>query len=264
VVNFDVPHDTESYVHRIGRTGRAGRSGEAILFVAPRERNMLRAIERATRQPIEAMNLPTLDDVNQRRIARFKERIAGALNSGASSSYRSVVEDFARECGADITDVAAALASLAQGRTPLILSGKRAPEQGVPEAAAHENSAALHERISRTASSSPDAARRGGRKAVRFGPQQIYRIEVGRAHGVQPGNIVGAIANEADLDGSQINGIDIQHNHSFVRLPAGLPPETLDRLQRVRVKGQALAAAAVGRDMASRHRKDKPQRGQRK
>ena len=264
VVNFDVPHDTESYVHRIGRTGRAGRSGEAILFVAPRERNMLRAIERATRQPIEAMNLPTLDDVNQRRIARFKERIAGALNSGASSSYRSVVEDFARECGADITDVAAALASLAQGSTPLILSGKRAPEQGIPDAAAHENSAARHERISRTASSSPDAARRGGRKAARFGPQQIYRIEVGRAHGVEPGNIVGAIANEADLDGSQINGIDIQHNHSFVRLPAGMPPETLERLQRVRVRGQALAAAAVERGMASRHRKDKPQRGQRK
>src|ERR1019366_10603560 len=92
-VNFALPHDAQSYVHRIGRPGRAGRSGEAILFIAPRERNMLRAIERATRQPIEAMNLPTLDDVNQRRVARFKERVASALNSGASSAYRGVVED---------------------------------------------------------------------------------------------------------------------------------------------------------------------------
>ena len=235
VVNFDVPHDAESYVHRIGRTGRAGRSGEAILFVAPRERNMLRAIERATRQPIEAMNLPTLDDVNQRRIARFKQRIAGALDGGASSSYRAVVEDFARECGADMADVAAALASLAQGRTPLILSGKRAPDV---EAA----SPALDNEPDR---SSPEAAGHNGRKGSRFGPQQTYRIEVGRSHGVQPGNIVGAIANEADLDGSQINGIDIQDDHSFVRLPAGMPPETLERLQRVRVKGRPLAAAVV-------------------
>jgi ATP-dependent RNA helicase DeaD len=258
VVNFDVPHDTESYVHRIGRTGRAGRSGEAILFVAPRERNMLRAIERATRQPIEAMNLPTLDDVNQRRIARFKQRIAGALNGGASSSYRAVVEDFARECSADMADVAAALASLAQGRTPLILSGQRAPEECAPVSQAHKTRA---DQDYRAARSSPEAGQRHGRKGSRFGPQQTYRIEVGRAHGVQPGNIVGAIANEADLDGSQINGIDIQDNHSFVRLPAGMPPETLERLQRVRVKGRELAAAVVEHAAVARHSKSRPQRG---
>jgi ATP-dependent RNA helicase DeaD len=270
VVNFDVPHDTESYVHRIGRTGRAGRSGEAILFVAPRERNMLRAIERATRQPIEAMNLPTLDDVNQRRIARFKQRIAGALLGGASSSYRAVVEDFARECGADMADVAAALASLAQGRTPLILSGQRAPDQSAATSPAHDNGADREQPAHRErrdhrdhagTRGSPVAGPRGGRKGSRFGPQQTYRIEVGRSHGVQPGNIVGAIANEADLDGSQINGIDIQDNHSFVRLPAGMPPETLERLQRVRVKGRALAAAVVEQGTAARHRKPRPQRG---
>jgi ATP-dependent RNA helicase DeaD len=256
VVNFDVPHDTESYVHRIGRTGRAGRSGEAILFIAPRERNMLRAIERATRQPIEAMNLPTLDDVNQRRIARFKERIADALNSGASSSYRAVVEDFARESGADIADVAAALASLAQGRTPLLLSGKRAPDESVAPSYEHRTDRAPH--------SAPERPRHLGRKGARFGPQETYRIDVGRTHGVQPGNIVGAIANEADLDGSQINGIDIQDDHTFLRLPAGMPPETLQRLQSVRVKGRALAAVVVERRMPSRHKraKPKPHRGQ--
>jgi ATP-dependent RNA helicase DeaD len=257
VVNFDVPHDTESYVHRIGRTGRAGRSGEAILFIAPRERNMLRAIERATRQPIEAMNLPTLDDVNQRRIARFKERIAEALNGGASSSYRAVVEDFARDSGADITDVAAALASLAQGRTPLLLSGKRAPDESTP-------APSYQHRTDRAPHGAPERPHHPGRKGARFGPQETYRIDVGRTHGVQPGNIVGAIANEADLDGSQINGIDIQDDHTFLRLPAGMPPETLQRLQRVRVKGRALAAVVVERRMPSRHKKAKakPHRGQ--
>jgi ATP-dependent RNA helicase DeaD len=254
VVNFDVPHDTESYVHRIGRTGRAGRSGEAILFIAPRERNMLRAIERATRQPIDTMNLPTLDDVNQRRIVKFKERMAGALNGGAATAYRAVVEEFARESGADIVDVAAALASLAQGRTPLILSSKRTGGEPAVHAGANEDWA---DRVRPAASDRP---RQPGRKGARFGPQETYRLEVGRVHGVQPGNIVGAIANEADLDGSQINGIDIQDDHSFVRLPAGMPQEALERLQRVRVKGRPLAAAVVERRERSRPKKVKPHR----
>jgi ATP-dependent RNA helicase DeaD len=255
VVNFDVPHDTESYVHRIGRTGRAGRSGEAILFIAPRERNMLRAIERATRQPIDSMNLPTPDDVNQRRIAKFKERMAGALNGGGAAAYRAVVEEFARESGADIVDVAAALASLAQGRTPLILSSKRTGGEPALSAGANEDWAGR----ARPAASS-DRPRHPGRKGARFGPQETYRLEVGRVHGVQPGNIVGAIANEADLDGSQINGIDIQDDHSFVRLPAGMPQEALARLQRVRVKGRPLAAAVVERRERSRPKKVKPHR----
>ena len=249
VVNFDVPHDTESYVHRIGRTGRAGRSGEAILFIAPRERNMLRIIERATRQPIEAMNLPTIDDVNLRRIARFKERIQLALESGAASSYRGVVEDFARESGADIVDVAAALASLAQGKTPLILTGKAAREES--------GTSPMHEPRPAGPRSGPKSGHKGGR----FGPQETYRLEVGRAHGVQPGNIVGALANEADLDGSQINGIDIQEDHTFVRLPAGMPADVLERLQRVRVKGRPLAAGVVERRPPAR-KKPKPHRGQ--
>jgi ATP-dependent RNA helicase DeaD len=243
VVNFDVPHDTESYVHRIGRTGRAGRNGEAILFIAPRERNMLRIIERATRQSIEAMNLPTLDDVNQRRISRFKERIAGALASGASTAYRGVVEDFARESGADVVDVAAALASMAQGTKSLLLEARERPEP---------------EPVSRA------RPRPGARKGARFGPQETYRLDVGRAHGVQPGNIVGALANEADLDGSQINGIDIQEQHTFVRLPAGMPPDVLQRLQRVRVKGRELAAGVVERRAPGGRKKSKPHRGQSK
>ena len=234
VVNFDVPYDTESYVHRIGRTGRAGRSGEAILFIAPRERNMLHAIERATRQPIETMTLPTIDDVNAKRVAKFKERIAAALTNEAASTYRAVVEEFTHETGADIVDVAAALAQLAQGKTPLLLSAKRAAaDEERPPERAHKHADA------------PPAARRG--RGSRFDPQELYRLQVGSVHGVQPGNIVGAIANEARLDGSQINGINIRGDHTFVRLPEGMPPAVLERLQRVRVKGQLLAISRVER-----------------
>jgi len=151
-----------------------------------------------------------------------------------------VVEEFARESGADIVDVAAALASLAQGKTPLILSGKAVREESREDRA---------------------RPRPTSHKGGRFGPQETYRLDVGRAHGVQPGNIVGAIANEADLDGSQINGIDIQEDHTFVRLPAGMPAEILERLQRVRVKGRPLAAGVVERRPPPR-KKPKPHRGQ--
>jgi ATP-dependent RNA helicase DeaD len=240
VVNFDVPYDTESYVHRIGRTGRAGRSGEAILFIAPRERNMLHAIERATRQPIEIMTLPTIDDVNAKRVAKFKERIAAALTSEAASTYRAVIEEFAHETGVDIVDVAAALAQLAQGKTPLLLNAKRVAAQ--EEKARASERAHAHER-SHASGGEPRQRARGSR----FDPQEIYRLEVGSVHGVQPGNIVGAIANEARLDGSQINRIDIRADHSFVRLPEDIPPEVLSRLQRVRVKGQLLSISRVER-----------------
>ena len=249
VVNFDVPHDTESYVHRIGRTGRAGRKGEAILFIAPRERGMLHVIERATRQPIEPMHLPTVEDVNKRRVGKFKERLRATLATGAGASYRTIIEEFVQEGDVDIVDVAAALAHLAQGDTPLILSSKL----GASDAAEATGRQARDERSPRAAhaaGSRGGAAADGPRRTAkgrRFGPQETYRLAVGRTHGAQPGNIVGAIANEADLDGSQINGVEICEDHSFVRLPAGMSQETLERLARVRVRGQALALTRVER-----------------
>jgi ATP-dependent RNA helicase DeaD len=259
VVNFDVPHDTESYVHRIGRTGRAGRKGEAILFIAPRERNMLRIIERATRQSIEPMHLPTVEDVNKRRVGKFKERLSAALATGAAASYRAVIEEYVQEGDVDIVDVAAALAHMAQGDKPLILSNKPV----VPDAAApaHERSDGQQPpRGARAKGSRSEIAPNRSRHATkggRFGPQETYRLAVGRAHGAQPGNIVGAIANEADLDGSQINGVEICDDHSFVRLPADMPQEALDRLARMRVRGQLLALTRVER----RPRRGKPHRG---
>ena len=228
VVNFDVPYDSESYIHRIGRTGRAGRSGEAILFIAPRERNMLRIIERATRQTIEQMPLPTIDDVNLRRTAKFKERIAAALLTPTHDAYRVVIEEFVRETGTDIADVAAALASLAQSDGGLTLGGERSEEpRPVP---VKDRLAAVLE---------PDRHQRRGRKG-HDEAQATYRLEVGKKHGVQPGNIVGAIAHEADLDGSQINAIDIRADYSFVRLPADLPTQVLDKLRRIRIRGQLM------------------------
>ncbi|MFC4728295.1 DEAD/DEAH box helicase [Coralloluteibacterium thermophilus] len=130
VLNYDIPYDTESYVHRIGRTGRAGRSGEAILFVTPRERGMLRAIERATRQPITPMELPTIELVNDQRVARFLDRITGALAEGGLELFRGLIDRYEREHNVPAADIAAALAKLAQGRTPLLLDPDAVPERG--------------------------------------------------------------------------------------------------------------------------------------
>mgnify|MGYP000281518396 CR=1 FL=1 len=223
VVNFDVPYDSESYVHRIGRTGRAGRSGEAILFIAPRERNMLRVIERATRQPIEPMNLPTVHDVNQRRVAKFKERLTAAMQTETPAMLRPIIEEFVRETGADPLDVAAALATLAQGKSSLLVSDRREqPTETVSD------------------DQSGERPRKHRPKRGHDEPQATYRVEVGRQHGVQPGNIVGALAHEGDLDGSQINGIKIHDDYTLVRLPADLPNPVLAKLRRVKVRGQPL------------------------
>ena len=227
VVNFDVPYDSESYVHRIGRTGRAGRSGEAILFIAPRERNMLRIIERATRQPIEPMALPTVEDVNQRRVVKFKARLAEALQSPALEAYRPVIEEFVTETDADIVDVAAALAGLAQGKQSLLLDKRK-----------DEPAPATPQRLD--AGDEPSERKPRRRKRGHDEPQATFRLEVGRRDGVQPANIVGALAHTADLAGSQINGVEIREDHTLVRLPASLSMQMLSKLRRVRVRGKVL------------------------
>ena len=237
VVNFDVPYDTESYIHRIGRTGRAGRSGEAILFIAPRERNMLQLIERATRQPIEQMDLPTIADVNATRVAKFKRRITALMEQGVPDVYRAVVDELVHDTGAEIADIAAALAALAQGKTPLLIGDK--PER--TEARETEPRGARGGEHERSRNAGDERRPRSGR----FAPQDTYRLEVGRLHGVQAGNIVGAIANEAGLDGSEINGIKVREDHTLVRLPTGMPPEILKRLARVQVRGRPLAISRL-------------------
>ncbi|WP_297829643.1 DEAD/DEAH box helicase [Thermomonas sp.] len=255
VLNYDIPYDTESYVHRIGRTGRAGRSGEAILFVAPRERGMLRAIERATRQTIEPMTLPSVDAVNARRVAKFLEKIDAALGSEDLTVFRELVERFENERNVPMAEIAAALAKLVQGKTPLLLPQPAQPERTFqpPQDRRHRDDGPEPDARRRLRDAAGPKARQEGdhprqaspprppreRPAPDF-PMQTFRIEVGHRHGVQPGNIVGAIANEADLESRYIGRIDIRDDHALVDLPEGMPHELLAHLKKVRVAGQPL------------------------
>ena len=390
VVNYDVPYDSESYIHRIGRTGRAGRSGEAILFIAPRERNMLRIIERATRQQIAQMNLPSVAAVNEQRVAKFKQRISDALAEGEAQAFRGIVEEFQTEHNVSPLEIASALASLVQGSAPLLLPERPEPEsrgwsvddtrgrdrrddfpprgrfrdrddrrpngaarddrrgpsasrgngdagqhaqdaigersrgdasarsrddRQVPHAQAdspeggrgdgrvphaqgdtpeggrddrrmpharadgphggrevQQGDAAQHatdgspERASGDASPARDRSRddrrpahgrgdtaeaeggaRHGRRRSKDGDVafETFRLEVGHAHGVKPGNIVGAIANEAGLEGKHIGHVDIRDDHTFIDLPEGMPRDIFRSLQKVRVVGQELRISRV-------------------
>jgi ATP-dependent RNA helicase DeaD len=351
VVNYDVPYDTESYVHRIGRTGRAGRNGEAILFIAPRERSMLRAIERATRQVIEPMNLPTVDAVNALRIAKFKQRITEAVGQPDAVALRPVLEQLEIESGLPLIDIAAALASLSQGTAPLLLAAKHEPSHAAhrahpfeaqrasppaphaapppkghrasppaahrasppaphaaqsppphrasspaahraPPAPAHrepppEAPRALppgaHRAPSTTPHREPRPARRRNaqarepdpralaplrpadeatRGAARFVPRarsaslmETFRIEVGSVHGIKPGNVVGAIAGEAGIEGVHIGRVDIRDDFSFVDLPEGMPKQIFKQLQGLRVAGRELRISRAG------EKPPKPRRG---
>ena len=245
VVNYDVPYDPESYIHRIGRTGRAGRSGEAILFVAPRERSMLRAIERATRQSIAPMQLPTIEDVQEQRTARFEERIRAALSAGEGEPYLALIERFESAHDVPAVEIAAALASMAQGRD----AGRRRTGRPSHAAAADDGLPATVRppgRPGRPAAEEPPAPpparpeRGRGRAQEAETAMETYRVEVGSAHGVEVGSIVGAIANEAGLDGKHIGRVVIREDHSLVDLPRGMPKEIFRHLRKVRVGGQKL------------------------
>jgi ATP-dependent RNA helicase DeaD len=244
VLNFDIPIDIESYVHRIGRTGRAGRSGEAILFVTHREQHLLRAIERATRQRIEPMAAPTLSDVNEQRIVRFKQRIDEALTAADLDTFRRVVEQFAEERDVPVVEIAAALARMAQGKTPLLEAAPvpAAIQGGERETRPPRPSEPQHRAAHSTAPERrPRSVQRPDRDERTPDVESVrYRIAVGNDHGVKASNIVGAIANEAGLDSRFIGRIDIHEDFSFVELPSGMPREMLRHLRKVWVAGQQL------------------------
>ncbi len=264
VVNFDIPNDTEAYVHRIGRTGRAGRTGEAILFVAPREQHLLRAIERATRQRIEPMELPSAEVVNDTRIAKFNQRITDTLATHDLTFFRDLVDRYRQQHEADPLDVAAALAKLVQGDKPLLVKdtiSRRPPERRPPERRSperrpperHARDAASDTRPPRSPHEQPDG--RGERKpresrprataAREVLPKELFRVEVGRAHGVQPGNLVGAIANEAGVDSANIGRIEIHDAYSTIELPEGMPKDIFRLLKKVWVSGRQLDISRV-------------------
>ena len=229
VVNFDIPTDTESYVHRIGRTGRAGRTGDAISFITPRERYLLKHIEKATRQQPAQMQLPTTEDVNSTRLARFDDAITSALQeSSRIESFRDIIAHYVRNHDVPETDVAAALAVVAQGDTPLLLD----PERDELSRAVERDNRPPRERQDR-----PDRAPRERRGRGDYTP---YRIEVGRRHRVEPRQIVGALANEGGLGRDDFGAIAIKPDFSIVELPVNLDPSVLGKLRDTRISGRLI------------------------
>jgi ATP-dependent RNA helicase DeaD len=266
VVNYDIPYDNESYVHRIGRTGRAGRKGDAILFVAPREKRLLKSIERATNNRIELMDMPTTQDINNKRIDKFKTKITEVMAEEGLEFFTEMIEQYRQEKDVSSLEIAAALAKIAQGDEPLLLEEQKRK--------------AIQEDRDRRSSRDKDRGDRGGRgdrgrgrrddrgdcgrgrrddrgdrrersdrptrdrsdfkKMAPAAGTDRFRIEVGRTHGVAPGHIVGAIANEAGLDSKHIGRIELYDDHSTVDLPSGMPREVLQVLKKTWVSGQQM------------------------
>jgi ATP-dependent RNA helicase DeaD len=254
VINFDVPFDTEAYIHRIGRTGRAGRDGKAILFLASRERSMLKSIERATRQKIDLMRLPTIAEINSRRIESYKSKITSTLAADCSFFAR-LVEEYCRDNDQPVAQVAAALAKMGQEKSPLLREEPKKFNQRADKR--------LDSRGSRGGSSQKRNVERRtpSKRRINSGPEEAmdrYRIEIGSTHGIKPGNIVGAIANEADISSEHIGRISIFDDYSTVDLPYGMPSHTLRLLQKTRIHDRTLqirkeegAAAASGKTSSS-------------
>jgi len=229
VVNHDIPTDNESYVHRIGRTGRAGRSGHAISFVTPRENHLLRSIEKATRQPMTEMAVPSVGDVNETRVQRFTEAITQALSDSQVDVFRELIAAYQRDHEVEAIDIAAAIAVLAQDGQPLLLE-EDAPEEPVRfERGERGNRGDKRDRKPARDDKRP--------RRQPSQPMAPYRIAVGRRQRVEPRQIVGALANEGGLSREDFGRIDISIAHSIVELPANLPADTLDKLRDTRISG---------------------------
>jgi ATP-dependent RNA helicase DeaD len=219
VLNYDIPHDTESYVHRIGRTGRAGRSGAALLFVSPRERHLLKSIEKATRQKLTEAELPSVEDVNAQRVAKFADSITDTLGSPGIELFRRLVEDYEREHDVPIADIAAALALQSRDGEAFLMSPEPPPDRRPKQ---------RPDRPAKTTRTAGDVPKKGF---------ATYRIAVGKRHKIGPGAIVGAIANEGGLHRSDFGHITIGPDFSLVELPAKLSRETLKALEKTRISG---------------------------
>jgi len=291
VINFDIPTDIEAYIHRIGRTGRAGRHGDAILFVAPRERRLQYAIEKATGKTIEPMDLPTNELINERRITRFKQRITDTLASDNLSFFEEMIESYHQEHGVSHAAIAAALAQLVQGDTPFLFLGK-------PPRKAHNKHDSRSVDRNRQGTNAKDSGHRdfnrsekaSKRQRTQFStdsdflqqefnqpPQQNnvenprrqsmrpidkgmerFKLEVGSVNGVKPGNIVGAIANEAGIDSQYIGQISIEADHSLIDLPEGMPKAIFSDLKKTRVCGVPLKISRLNDKKGSAFKSDKP------
>ena len=260
VINFDIPYDTEAYVHRIGRTGRAGREGDAILFVAPREKRLLNAIEKATKKKIDMMELPSTELINDKRIAKFKQRITDTLASEDLGLFTQLIEQYQAEHNTPANDVAAALAQLLQGDTPLLL--KKKPNTNPKKDWERDDSKGRKDRPRKNARNDKDNGRknRDSKNRKNSPPDEDmvrYRIEVGNNHKVRPANIVGAIANEAGLDSQHIGRIQIRDDHSIVDLPDGMPKDVFNTLKKAWVSGKQLKLSLLDASSESKSERTK-------
>ena len=254
VINYDLPNDPESYVHRIGRTGRAGRSGEAILFARPREMHLLRRYERETKGTIEMMEVPTAREMTAYRLEACQKRLADLVANQDLSTMRELVEQMANEGAVDMKDLAAALLFEQQQTRPLFVKDDPKPRREAREVREPRGGDRFdrnarpgkgrNERFDRGAdrgAKSPRAAGANARPAkgrdmnIEF---DTYRLNVGKDHGARPGDIVGAIANEGNMDSRMIGNIKLHGEHSFVELPKGLPAAIVAKLQRARIRQQ--------------------------
>lgn len=245
VINYDVAHDCETYVHRIGRTGRAGRSGATILFVTPRESRMLTIIERHTRQRIEKMAVPNDYQIQTARLERFMSQITERLTHEYLPEYRKIIDTYLEKHEADVKDVAAALA--------LLHHQDKAWKQELPavkEARTVKEGRPREDR-KRFGHDEPPRARERSKRFREDGEQELYRIDVGRVHGVKPGNIVGAIANEAGLQSRYITGLKINDDHSTVRLPKGMGKDVMLALNKAWVCGRQLKITSMNEAVRS-------------
>jgi len=260
VINYDIPYDTEAYVHRIGRTGRAGREGEAILFVSPRERGLLHAIERATKQRIELMEMPSTEMINDKRIADLKRRITNTLSAEELGLFYRIVEQYQVEQNIPALEIAAALLKMLQGDSPFLLPHKS------PKPKAEFKEKRGKEKFSSKGKKESSRPERG---------KERYRIEVGHFHGAKPGNIVGAIANEAGIDNEFIGRISIFDDFSTVDLPRGMPDDIFQLLKRVYVAGRQLEISKLDsvqkkqvetkrKKFRPRHKKGRPNRSKKR
>jgi ATP-dependent RNA helicase DeaD len=248
VINYDIPYDSEAYVHRIGRTGRAGRAGKAIMFVTNREQRLLKTIERATKQTLTPLILPSAEELTAQRVAKFKDKVCKALPHG-SEFFTKLINEICEENNSDPIAVAAALAYLNQDKTPLQVKDTPQPTRQSRDRNDSRDSRDSHKpnrdrgerNNSRDRNSEqPRPSRRREEKGSDSVPMETFRLGVGHDHEVKAGDIVGAIANEIDLDSEFIGRIEINGDHSFIDLPQGMPPEIYQHLKTVRVKRNPL------------------------
>jgi len=267
VFNYDIPYDTEAYIHRIGRTGRAGRKGDAILFVAPREKRLLHSIEKATNQKIEMMELPSTEIINDKRIVQFKQRITDTLASEELGMFYQMIEQYQLEHNKPALEIAAALAQILQGDEPFLLQNKPQRSKGRDRESWDKEGGGQNSGQRRNSSRNDrnrDNSRgrdRGDRTARKdTGPEdgmERFRLEVGHDNEVKPGNIVGAIANEAGIDSQYIGRINIHDEYTMIDLPADMPKEIFNELKKVWVAGQQLKISRMGKDDRSDDKKQR-------